>query len=127
MSNSSPSNEFLEVFTGSQLRLYRYIVTLVANRVDAEDILQNVNLVLLRKCDQFEPGTNFISWSTGIAYFEVMKYRSARKRTSPGLSEATLAALSAEALEKSSILEQRNVVFARVHGKTSAGRPSAGE
>ena len=111
MLDSSPSNEFLDLFTGSQVRLYRYIVTLVASQVDAEDILQNVNLVMLRKCDQFEPGTNFLSWSTGIAYFEVLKYRTAKKRTSPGLSEATLAALAAEAIKESSTLERRNAAL----------------
>ncbi len=111
MSNVSPSNEFLDLFAGSQLRLYRYIVTLVANQTDAEDILQNVNLVMLRKCDQFEPGTNFLSWSTGIAYLEVMKYRTAKKRTSVGLSETTLAALSAEAIDRFPVLEQRNAVL----------------
>lgn len=107
----SPSNAFLDLFTGSQLRLYRYIVTLAANRVDAEDILQNVNLVMLRKCDQFQPGTDFTSWATGIAYFEVLKYRTARRRTSPGLSEATLATLAAEAALESSALERRNAAL----------------
>lgn len=111
MSNLSSSSEFLDLFAKSQLRLYRYIVTLVANQTDAEDILQNVNVVMLRKCDQFQPGTNFLSWSTGIAYLEVMKYRSTKRRTSVGLSEATLSTLSAEAIDRFPILEQRNAVL----------------
>jgi len=111
LDNHAPSSEFLDLFTGSQLRLYRYIVLLVANQVEAEDILQNTNLVMLRKCDQFRPGTNFLSWSTSIAYLEVLKYRSSKKRESPGLSEATLEMLSAEALERSSILERRNAAL----------------
>ena len=100
MSNPSASNEFLELFTGSQLRLYRYIVVLVANQVEAEDILQNTNLVMLQKCDQFQPGTNFVAWSAGIAYLEVLKYRTSRKRASHGLSDATLEMLAAEALAR---------------------------
>ena len=111
MLDSSPSNEFLDLFTGSQLRLYRYIVMLVANQVEAEDILQNINLVMLQKCDQFQPGTNFLAWSTGIAYLEVLKYRASRKRTSPGLSEATLAMLAAEALERILDARQRNAAL----------------
>lgn len=108
MADHAPSNEFLDLFTGSQLRLYRYIVLLVANQIEAEDVLQNTNLVMLRKCDQFRPGTNFHSWSTSIAYLEVLKFRSSRKRQSPGLSEATLEMLSSEALDHASLLEQRN-------------------
>lgn len=111
MTTDTPSNEFLDLFTGSQLRLYRYIVTLVGNQVDAEDILQNVNLILLRKCEQFELGTNFLSWSTGIAYLEVLKYRTARKRTTYELSEATLAVLAGEALKRSLALDQRNAAL----------------
>ncbi len=90
------------------MRLYRYIVVLVANQVEAEDILQNTNLVLLQKCDRFQPGTNFLAWSTGVAHLEVLKYRASRKRHSYGLSEATVEMLAAEALDQSSLLEQRN-------------------
>lgn len=111
MSNVSPSNEFLDLFAGSQLRLYRYIVTLVANQADAEDVLQNVNLILLRKCEQFEVGTNFLSWATSIAYLEVLKHRASRRRVSPGLSEATLATLAAESLNEASALDRRNAAL----------------
>jgi RNA polymerase sigma-70 factor (ECF subfamily) len=52
-----------------------------------------------------------MAWSTGIAYFEVMKFRASRKRTSPGLSETTLAALAAEAAQRSSSLECRNAAL----------------
>lgn len=111
MDNHAPSSEFLDLFTGSQLRLYRYIVLLVGNQIEAEDVLQNTNLVLLRKCGQFQPGTNFIAWSTSIAYLEVLKHRAAKNRRSPALSEATLEMLSAEALERASILERRNAAL----------------
>jgi RNA polymerase sigma-70 factor, ECF subfamily len=111
VSNPSTSSEFLDLFTRSQLRLYRYIVVLVANQVEAEDILQNTNLVMLQKCDQFQSGTNFLAWSAGIAYLEVLKYRTSKKRTSPGLSDATLEMLAAEALRESSVLERRNAAL----------------
>jgi len=111
VSNPTPSNDFLELFAGSQVRLYRYIVTLVGGQIDAEDILQNVNLVMLRKCNQFQLGTNFLAWSTGIARFEVLKWRTSRKRESLGLSDATLDKLADEALQKSSVLDQRNTLL----------------
>ena len=111
MSNPNASSEFLDLFTGSQLRLYRYIVVLVANQVEAEDILQNTNLVMLRKCDQFQPGTNFLAWSAGIAYLEVLKYRTSRKRALHELSETTLEMLAAEALRENSLLERRNAAL----------------
>jgi RNA polymerase sigma-70 factor (ECF subfamily) len=117
--NVSPSHEFLDLFTGSQLKLYRYIITLVANQPDAEDVLQNVNLVLLRKCDQFEIGTNFLSWAMSIAYWEVAKHRAQNKRTSPGLSDATLAALANDVAQQSSLLENRNAALPDCMSKLS--------
>jgi RNA polymerase sigma-70 factor (ECF subfamily) len=111
VSNHAPSDEFLDLFTGSQLRLYRYIVVLVGNQIEAEDILQNTNLVMLQKCDQFQLGTNFRAWSTGVAHLEVLKHRASKKRLAPGLTEATIELLAAEALEQSSVLDRRNAAL----------------
>ena len=111
MSNPETSSEFLDLFTRSQLRLYRYIVMLVANQTEAEDILQNANLVMLKKCDQFQAGTNFLAWSAGIAYLEVLKYRTRENGSRRGLSEATLEMLAAEALARTRSLERRNAAL----------------
>jgi RNA polymerase sigma-70 factor (ECF subfamily) len=108
VSNCLPSKEFLDLFAAGQLRLYRYIVLLVGNQAEAEDVLQNTNLVLLRKCDQFQPGSNFTAWSTGIAHLEVLKHRSSRARREAALSDETIEMLSADARRQSDMLEMRN-------------------
>ena len=108
MPTASPNHHFLDLFTGSQLRLYRYIVILVANHAEAEDILQNTNLVLLQKCDQFQPGTNFGAWSQQIAYLEVLKYRATKKRTAWRLSDEALATIASDAGQQAAFLEDRN-------------------
>ena len=48
-----------------QSRVYAYIRALVFRRADAEDILQEVAVVLWRKYDQFEPGSRFDQWRPG--------------------------------------------------------------
>ncbi len=113
MTISAPSSEYLDLFTRHQLQLYRYIVVLIADRAEAEDVLQNTNLVLLQKWEQFEMGTNFWAWATGIAYFEVLKHRTAKgkKRLGLALSDATLEILAAEVAEEFSILERRNAAL----------------
>jgi len=107
MSDLMPNIHFLDLFTKSQVRLYRYIVMLVGNQTEAEDILQNTNLVLLEKRDSYEPGTNFMAWASSVAYLEVQKHRAAKRRITNLLSEATLELLAAEAREHASLLEQR--------------------
>jgi RNA polymerase sigma-70 factor (ECF subfamily) len=106
-----PSKEFLDLFAAGQLRLYRYIVLLLGNQAEAEDVLQNTNLVLLRKCEQFEPGSNFTAWSTSIAHLEVLKHRSSRNRRETSLSDETIEMISADARRQSDMLELRNAAL----------------
>jgi RNA polymerase sigma-70 factor (ECF subfamily) len=42
---------------------------------DAADVLQDTSMILWRKFDNFELGTNFFAWACKIARLEVMKYR----------------------------------------------------
>ena len=60
-----------------QPRLYGYILSLIADPDLAQDILQETNLVIWRKSDQFEFGTNFNAWAYRIALFQV---KAARKK-----------------------------------------------
>jgi RNA polymerase sigma-70 factor (ECF subfamily) len=40
---------------------------------DAEDVLQETNLVLWKKFKEYEPGTDFARWACRVAYYEVLK------------------------------------------------------
>ena len=64
MSRKSLSEtEFVLLITRHQAAIYAYILTLHPNRVAAQDILQETNLVLCRKVAEFEPGTSFKAWA----------------------------------------------------------------
>ena len=67
--------EFLRLFAGSQRRLHAYILALVFDANAAADILQETNIVLWQKFEQFEPGTNFFAWAREIARIAVLRYR----------------------------------------------------
>lgn len=69
------SEEFLRLMTDSQGRLFAYISSTVGDFEVANDVLQETNLVLWRKSDEFEIGSNFNAWSTRIASFQVMSQR----------------------------------------------------
>ncbi|QDV71932.1 sigma-70 family RNA polymerase sigma factor [Botrimarina mediterranea] len=82
LQNSDPPNrgDFVQLLTKAQLGLLRYITTLVGNPEAASNILQNTNLLLWQKADEFEPGTNFDAWATTVAYWQVRAYGRDRKR-----------------------------------------------
>ena len=55
--------------------LYAFIFRLVPSMADADDILQETNLVLWSKQAEFTPGTDFRAWAFRIARFQVMAHR----------------------------------------------------
>ena len=78
---SSASAEFIGLLTASQRKLYSFILSLVRNPVDADDILQETNMVMWRKCSEFELGTSFDAWAFTVARFQVMAFRKKRQRS----------------------------------------------
>jgi RNA polymerase sigma-70 factor (ECF subfamily) len=85
--------EFLRLFSHDQSKLFRYIVALVTNLQDAEDILGETTLTLWREFDHFSAGTNFLAWARRIAYLRVLEYYRVRARRFP---EDLLAVLASE-------------------------------
>lgn len=72
---TNPQDHFVTLLTGSQIRIYSYILSLLGDRDQARDVLQQTNLVLWQKASEFTSGTDFIAWAFRVAYFEVRGYR----------------------------------------------------
>jgi RNA polymerase sigma-70 factor (ECF subfamily) len=70
----------MRLWVRHQARVYAYIRALVFRRADAEDLLQEVAVVLWRKFDQFEPGSRFDQWAYRVARNQVLYYRQRRHR-----------------------------------------------
>lgn len=105
------SEEFAKLVTESQQRLYAYIYSLMGNSAAAWDVLQEANMVLWNKRDQFEPGTNFRAWAHSIGRFQVMAYLRDQKRE-------RLCLLTPEILEK--LLEESEQEFDNYEGRLKA-------
>jgi RNA polymerase sigma-70 factor (ECF subfamily) len=80
MGNSLDHDVFTTHLMAVQRRLYAYILTILPNLSDADDVLQDTNAVLLRKRTQFVAGTEFGAWACRVAYFEVLALRRKRQR-----------------------------------------------
>ena len=82
---------FTRCWTQAQPAVAGYIGSLVPNFHEAEDLLQNVAVVLLRKYPEYDESLPFVAWAMGIARFEILaKQRNfARSRTvfTPELAE----------------------------------------
>ena len=55
--------------------LHRYILSLLPDRMLADDVLQETNLVLWRKAAEYDPAQLFLPWAFTIAFFQVKAAR----------------------------------------------------
>lgn len=105
---SDDQDVFAEQLTRNQHRIFAYIVTLVANRDDAEEIFQEACLVLWEKRKEYDPQRSFFNWACGVAHNKVRNRLRTGKRASLQLSEDVLAQI-AEVREKADdLLETRS-------------------
>jgi len=102
------SEEFLQLLTKSQSRIYAYILSLVFDPDQADDILQQTNAVMWKQEEEFQLGTNFIAWSFRIAYFQVLDHRRRRKRDRHLFDDDFLEQLSATAATSDETFERRH-------------------
>lgn len=101
------SEEFIRAFTAAQRPLFLYLLPMLGNPVDAEEVLQETNVVIWRKWHQFELGTNFIAWGRTIARLEVFRYRRNKGNKIALLDEGILELVSARLESQPSTLDGR--------------------
>ena len=74
-SNSKRTEVFLSLLMANQRRINAYILSLVPNFADADDIMQETITVMWRKFEGFEIGTDFAGWGLKVAYYCILNYR----------------------------------------------------
>jgi RNA polymerase sigma-70 factor, ECF subfamily len=76
------TESFVQLLTANQSLLYAYIRSLLPDSQSVQDVLQETNMVLWRRSEEFEAGTNFIAWACKVAYFQVLAFYRDNKRDS---------------------------------------------
>ena len=78
---------------------------------DADEVVQQVALVVWRKFDQFDQSTSFIKWACVIARFEALAYRRKMARDRLVFREDLMAQLAEEAAEETDDRKAENVAL----------------
>ena len=89
-----PDKELMRLMVEHQRRLFAYIYTMVPNRQDASDILQEASLVICEKFHEFRSGTDFVAWATRIAFWEVRRARQKHARSKVVFDQEVVDALA---------------------------------
>ncbi len=96
--SANRSDEFLELIPGFQGRLFAFILSLTGDPDQANEILQEANLVLWQKSSEFQLGTSFKAWSFRVAHFQVLSYRQRQIRDRLIFDDDTLASLAQDSM-----------------------------
>ncbi|HYO25146.1 MAG TPA: sigma-70 family RNA polymerase sigma factor [Lacipirellulaceae bacterium] len=85
---------FSELLRDARGRVFGYLLALVQNLADAEDLYQQTALLLWEKYDQYTPGTDFGSWATTVAHFTALNFLRRQSRRRALFSEAAMERLA---------------------------------
>jgi RNA polymerase sigma-70 factor (ECF subfamily) len=116
-SNSPVGEAFARLFAENQRRIFAFILTLLPNREDAEDVFQDVCVVLWKKSAQFEQGTDFARWAFQIAYFEVVNFRRKKGRSKILFHDELLRTIAEESAEPDPLFQRRRIALPGCLGK----------
>jgi RNA polymerase sigma-70 factor, ECF subfamily len=96
MSESDPVDVFVDRITSAQQGLFAFILTLVPNLADANDVLQQTNLVLCRKRAEYRVTEDFWPWAKTIARYQVLAHLKQLHRSRLRFGDSLLSTLAHE-------------------------------
>ena len=103
------SAEFVAHITQSQQQLHAFILSIVWNSAEADDVLQETNLALWEKAAEFDAGRPFLPWAMRFAQFQARAWlkRQRRHQLRGVFDEELLQLLADEAVKEEQAFEAR--------------------
>src|SRR5262245_41505990 len=105
MAEADPSL-FVRLLLQHQSALLRYILPLVGNLEDAQDMLQETATALWQKFGQYDPGRPFLPWARQFARNQVLMLHRKRRRYT-FLTEELIETLIDRQTEQEQLVQQR--------------------
>jgi RNA polymerase sigma-70 factor (ECF subfamily) len=87
---------FVRLLTLNERRVYAFILSLVPNWADADEILQETNVRLWNEFDRYVPGSDFGAWACAVAKFQVLTHRKRKSRERVRFTDAFLDVVARE-------------------------------
>ena len=97
--------EFVQLLTAHQPDVFLYLRSLVLDPDEASEILQEVNLVLWEKRNEFQLGTNFRAWAFQVARYKLLQHRGRRRRACRCFSDELIDELILQAKDDEEALD----------------------
>lgn len=111
MDSAEHQQQFVLQLTECQNRIYAYIFSMLGDHARAADVLQETNLVLWKRAQDWTRGAPFLPWAFAIARFQVLASLRDRSRDRCLLDSELIETLSQNVAAESSRLEETRVAL----------------
>jgi len=121
---SALSEEFLELISPCQSRLFGYLYSLLHNINDTEDVLQQAVMAMWRRFDEFDRRRSFLPWAMRFAKLTAMNHLRAKRRDRLVFSEDVVSLIAESGTtenENADVLASYQDALLRCMDKLSAG------
>jgi len=103
---------FVQLYAVNHRRLFAYIMVLVHDRTAAEEIFQEMSLILWREFHHYRADGDFVRWANAMSFNQVRKWRRNRQRDRLVFSEGLIDSLGRDADDMEPQLDPRRVALA---------------
>lgn len=107
------NSRFVRLLTRNERRVYAYILSLVPDWSDADEILQETSIRLWEQFDRFEVGSDFGAWACTIARYQVLTHRKKQARSKLVFSDEFLSLVEEEHNAQPDVLDDRREALER--------------
>ena len=91
------SSDFMRLYMTHESKIRGYVLCMVNNWADADDILQEAAIVMMKKYKGFDSKRGFLHWALRVAHFEVLNHVSNKRNRLPLFSPEVLEAIEERA------------------------------
>ena len=103
----SRHEEFVSLYVRHEPAVFSFVLAMVQNTADAEDVVQRASLTMWRCFDQYKPGTNFRNWAFQVAKNAALNHLTKRSRDRHVFGEKLVELLAEQSEERSENLDAR--------------------
>lgn len=114
--------QFAQRLVRSQDMVFRYIVSLVPRRADAEEVFQQTCLTLWENWENYDPALDFFPWACGFAHNHVRNFRRKMENRQVLLEDAVVEQLHQRSLDRQQQRNERQDALRECLEKLAAGQ-----
>lgn len=105
--DSSRYEEFVSLYVRHEPAVFSFVLSMVRNTADAEDVVQRASITMWRCFDQYESGTNFRNWAFQVAKNMALNHLTKQRRDRHVFGEKLIELLAVQAEEQADHLDAR--------------------